>query len=62
MPQLLTGGGPNGQTTPVLLQIYNAAFEFGKYGYASAMGVVLFAVIGAFVAIQFMLRQGEGTT
>ena len=62
VPQLLTGGGPNGQTTPVLLQIYNAAFEFGKYGYASAMGVVLFAVIGAFVAIQFLLRQGEGIT
>lgn len=61
VPQLLTGGGPNGQTTPVLLQIYNTAFEFGRYGYASAMGVVLFAVIGTLVAVQFVLRQGEGT-
>ena len=62
VPQLLTGGGPNGQTTPVLLQIYNTAFEYGKYGYASAMGVILFAVIGAFVAVQFLLRREEGAS
>lgn len=61
VPQLLTGGGPNGQTTPVLLQIYKTAFEFGKYGYASTMGVVLFAVIAVLVGIQFVIRRrGEG--
>lgn len=57
VPQLLTGGGPNGQTSPVLLQIYRSAFEYGKYGYASAMGVVLFCVIAVLVAFQFMLQR-----
>lgn len=57
VPQLLTGGGPNGKTSPVLLQIYRSAFEYGKYGYASAMGVVLFGVIAVLVAFQFMLQR-----
>ena len=57
VPQLLTGGGPNGQTSPVLLQIYRSAFEYGKYGYASAMGVVLFCVIAVLVAVQFWLQR-----
>lgn len=60
VPQLLTGGGPNGQTTPVLLLIYRAAFEYGKYGYASAMGVILFCVIAFFVAVQFVLQRRKG--
>lgn len=59
VPMLLTGGGPGGMTTPVLLHIYRNAFEYQKYGYASAMGVVLFAIIGAFVAIQFALQKKE---
>ena len=60
VPQLLTGGGPNGKTTPVLLEIYRTAFEYGKYGYAAAMGVVLFIVIGFFVTIQFVLQRKRG--
>jgi len=59
VPQLLTGGGPNGQTSPVLLHIYRNAFEYGKYGYASAMGVVLFCVIAVLVAMQFTLQKKE---
>lgn len=57
VPYLLTGGGPGGQTTPILLHIYRSAFEYGQYGYASAMGVVLFCIIGFFVAIQFILQS-----
>lgn len=60
VPQLLTSGGPSGQTTPVLLEIYRTAFEYGKYGYASAMGVVLFSVIAFFVMFQFILQKREG--
>lgn len=60
VPMLLTGGGPSGMTTPVLLNIYRNAFEYQKYGYASAMGVVLFAIIAVFVALQFLLQNKEG--
>lgn len=57
VPQLLTAGGPNGATTPVLLLIYRTAFDYGKYGYASAMGVILFSVIAFLVAVQFVLQR-----
>ncbi len=60
VPQLLTGGGPNGKTTTALMLIYQTAFEFGKYGLASAMGVILFVVIAFFVAIQFILQRRKG--
>lgn len=59
VPYLMTGGGPNGQTTPVLLLIYQNAFEYGKYGYASAMGVVLFVLIAFLVAVQFKMQQAK---
>ena len=60
VPMLLTGGGPSGMTTPILLHIYRNAFEYQKFGYASAMGVVLFIIIAVFVAIQFLLQSKEG--
>lgn len=59
VPYLMTGGGPNGKTSPVLLLIYREAFEYGNYGYASAMGVVLFVIIAIFVGIQFKLQNKE---
>lgn len=57
VPYLLTGGGPAGSTTPVLLLIYQNAFEYGKFGYASAMGVLLFILIAFFVSLQFKVQQ-----
>lgn len=60
VPFLMTGGGPNGATSPVLLEIYRNAFEYGKFGYSSAMGVMLFILIAFFVMLQFkMQRSGE---
>jgi multiple sugar transport system permease protein len=55
VPYLLTGGGPHYQTTTMLYMIYRNAFEFGRYGYAAAMGIVLFAIIGLLVLIQYRL-------
>jgi ABC-type sugar transport system permease subunit len=42
---VLTGGGPIDATYTPSLEMYYAAFRFGKYGYASAIALVLFAVI-----------------
>lgn len=56
VPYLLTGGGPNNHTTPILLLIYRNAFDYGNFGYASAMGVVLFVIIAVFVSIQFKMQ------
>jgi len=59
-PYLLTGGGPNHATTTILLLLYKSAFLFGKYGFAAAIGVVLFIAIAAISVIQFRaMRSGE---
>ena len=30
-------------------------FEFGRYGYAAAMGIILFAIISLLVCLQYRL-------
>lgn len=42
---LLTGGGPGTSTYVPGLELYYAATKFGQYGYACAMGLVMFIVI-----------------
>jgi ABC-type sugar transport system permease subunit len=37
----LTNGGPGQATTPLTLYMFNNAFSFGEYGYASAIATVL---------------------
>ncbi|HLK55350.1 MAG TPA: sugar ABC transporter permease [Chthonomonadaceae bacterium] len=45
---VLTGGGPGLATHVPALHMYYEAFRFGHYGYASAIGFVLFLTILAF--------------
>lgn len=40
-PSLLTGGGPIRLTQPVAMFLYDQAFQYHKFGYASAIAVVL---------------------
>lgn len=48
---ILTGGGPSGSTDVIGLYMYNTAFgktsnsQFHQYGYASAIGMFLFAIL-----------------
>lgn len=57
---ILTGGGPVNATTTVVYQIYNEAFNFGRFGYASALSVLFFAIILVITLIQSKwLRFGE---
>ncbi len=59
--QLLTQGGPSHSTDTVMYYIYFTAFklteQFGHFGYANAMGVVLAIFIGALSALQFKLAK-----
>lgn len=45
MAFVMTSGGPDGSTTTLSYYIYNHAFEWFNMGYASAIAVVMFAVI-----------------
>ena len=42
---ILTNGGPAGATEVPGLYMYNVAFQYGKIGYASAIGVLIFLCI-----------------
>ncbi len=56
---ILTRGGPNGATRVSIQHIYESAFRDAELGYASAMSVVLFAVMMAVSALQFRFMRGE---
>ena len=54
----LTGGGPLGATTLIVQYIYDRAFQTPiQYGLGSAAGVILFMIIFAFTALNFLLGR-----
>lgn len=54
---VMTSGGPNNATSVFIFQIYEAAFGHGRLGYASAMGWVLFVIVGVVTAIQWKMEK-----
>lgn len=52
-----SGGGPAGATMVVVLHMYNNAFKFFRMGRASAMAIILFAVIFIVTLIQLRMVQ-----
>lgn len=59
IPQLLTGGGPNFTSSTLLMLIYDSAFIKYKFGYASAIGVILFLITAIVAFIQFKVTNRE---
>jgi ABC-type sugar transport system permease subunit len=54
----LTGGGPLGATTLIVQYIYDRAFQTPiQYGLGSAAGVILFLIIFAFTALNFLIGK-----
>lgn len=54
----LTGGGPLGATTLIVQYIYDRAFQTPiQYGLGSAAGVILFMIIFAFTALNFLIGR-----
>jgi len=51
-PMIMTGGGPNYGTNTAVLEIYLQAFRYGKYGFASAIGVLFAIAIGTIGVLQ----------
>jgi len=54
----LTAGGPGKGTTYMVQYIYQFGFERYEIGYASAMSVILFLLLGTFTVIQFKASKG----
>jgi len=56
---MTNGGGPNNATITIVQLIYSTAFQFGRYGLASAQAVVLFVMAVAVAVIQFLWLQSD---
>lgn len=56
-PYVLTRGGPGDSTRTVVMVIFESAFRQLEFGRASAVGVVLTALIMAVTALQFRLSR-----
>ncbi len=52
-------GGPDNSTTVLPLEIWRTAFNFSKFGYASAMGVALFFMTITFAALTLRVTRRE---
>jgi multiple sugar transport system permease protein len=57
---LMTDGGPNYATRPVILYIYETGFTSYRIGYASAISYLFFAIIVIVAVAQFKLFAGRG--
>jgi multiple sugar transport system permease protein len=54
---VMTSGGPNNATSVLIFEIYEVAFAQGRLGYASAMGWVLFLIVGLVTAFQWTMEK-----
>lgn len=54
---IMTEGGPGRATSVLVYTIYNQAFLNFKFGYASAMALVLFAMVFIISVIQFKVQE-----
>jgi N-acetylglucosamine transport system permease protein len=52
-------GGPDGATTVLGLEIYRNMNDYAQFGYASAMGVVLFFLTITFAALTLRVTRRE---
>lgn len=50
---ILTQGGPAGESTTIVYLIYNNGFKLGQLGYAAAVSYVLFIIIAIITFIQY---------
>ena len=54
---LVTEGGPAYATTFLPLYVYEAGFRYFRFGYASAVSVVMFVLTAAILALQYLIYR-----
>jgi raffinose/stachyose/melibiose transport system permease protein len=56
---VMTGGGPFMATNVAMMDIYQQAFQFGHFGYAASMSIVLFTVVSMISLIVLRVLRHE---
>jgi multiple sugar transport system permease protein len=54
---VLTGGGPGTSTTVLVYYLFQQAFRFNEFGYASAISVLLFVIVLVLTLLQWQSRK-----
>lgn len=55
---VMTAGGPSNHTETLLTYLYRLAFEESNFGYATALGVVVFLIVfGSTIALNRLMRR-----
>lgn len=54
---VMTGGGPGRATNVLVLHIYNTAFKEFRFGYSSAIAMVMFAIVLIITIVQFRMER-----
>jgi multiple sugar transport system permease protein len=60
-PQLITQGGPNGASRPIVLFIFEVGFRRWDVGYAAATSQMLFAIILTATLVQYFATRAKGS-
>ena len=50
---ILTGGGPGQASQTISTMMYRNAFQFGEFGYSTAMAVLLTLIVALLSGIQY---------
>jgi multiple sugar transport system permease protein len=58
-PYIITGGGPGNASRTVVQLLYETAWKYFRYGYASAISVVLALVMIVVTVILFALMRSR---
>lgn len=56
---IMTKGGPGSSTYTLVYYVYTSAFKYYKFGYASAIAVILFLILLVFTVIQWRHNGDE---
>ncbi len=54
---VMTGGGPGRATNVLVIHTYNMAFKEFRYGYSSAIAMVLFLIVLVITVVQFRMER-----
>ncbi|MEI9904749.1 MAG: sugar ABC transporter permease [Asticcacaulis sp.] len=61
-PQLITQGGPNGASRPIVLFIFEVGFRRWDIGYAAAASQILFAIILIATMVQYFVTRPRSSS
>ena len=57
---IMTRGGPGSSTYTLVYYIYTSAFKYYKFGYASAIAMILFLILLVITVFQWRSNKNEG--